>query len=426
MDKKLKSFMDSVSPDESEFLEKSLDRTAKKAKITKDKQARILAATMRKAGFEMSEAQAKITMRKKKIKKIMICGIAAAAALLSAVGWTRANPDVFMRVQGFFHQDISPYETEIMKHAQTVENDDIKLSIDGVVADEVKCSVVFTLTSKSERGEKLLEQLNYGSNMVIAKEVRYCKRAELLERIGLLSEDEVRDWVQNKIDELPPHKYTIYFENAGKKAFDTSDRNTIFGNIDDDNSITKDMFGNVYSMYSPNNSKHHHYERFDFEMRELDLSQPLVIHEFETGLSTEIDLSEYIDSHRLVSDDPDAFDYTVISPLAIYIRSTEHDRECGRALSDGGYMGDEEYTKVVINYKDGTSEEVFGSVGMTQEFLDEDIPDHDTEKEAYDEYMTEHWHENITDQSLETYCDHLLDLEKIESVSIDGVIYTIE
>lgn len=426
MDKKLKKFMNEISPEESAFLERSLARTANKARIGKDPQARILAASMRKAGFEMTETQARKTIRMKKIKKVVICGLAAVIAIISAVGWTRENRYIFEKVKDYFRQDISPFETDVMKHAQTVENDDLKMSIDGVLADEVKCSIVITLTSKTERGEELLEQLNYGADKVMEKETKYCKRADILTRLGLMSDDDASEWVDKKLSELPPHMYTVYFENAGRTCFEYHGWETIFGTPETNPSAFENMFGSITTVrYSPNNTKHHHYQKFTLEMSEIDISQPLVIREFKTGLSAELDLSEYIDSHRLVSEDPNAFDYAIISPLAIYIRSTEHDRECGRALSDGGWMHDGKYTRLFINYKDGTSEELSANVSMHQAF-NGDAPDHDTDKEAFDEYMTEHWHEDIIDQSLETYCDHLLEIEKIRSVTIDGIEYTIQ
>ncbi len=384
-----------------------------------DESERILSSVMRKAGFEMNETNVKITKKKRRLKKTIICGLAA-ALVLSAAGWTAKTMGAFDRVNAAFAQDVSPFETEIMKHAQTVENNDLKMSIDGVVADEVKCSVVITLESKSERGEKLLEQLEYADYRFISDDIKLGKRAELMMNLGM-SEEKAEEWYLKKREKLPPHLYTLYFENAGKFGAEHDITGDDMG-IESTDNIIRVTHDNI-----PQYSSKHYYQNFTIEMNSIDITKPLILHEYETGLSAELNVNDYIESHRLVSDDPNAFDYVVISPLAVYIRSTQHDIDCGRALSDGGYMGDEEYTQVFINYKDGTSEEVFGSVGYERVFDDENIPDHDDPdtREAYDQYMEEHWDESLTEQTLETYVDHLLDLDTIASVTIDGVTYTI-
>ena len=98
------------------------------------------------------------------MKKIIVI---AAAAL--ALGGTVAATDAIGRVQEYFWQDMSPYADDIMKTAAVVSNDDITMSVDGVIADEVQCRVVVSLTSKTDRGEEIIKQLNYSSHEYFKK-----------------------------------------------------------------------------------------------------------------------------------------------------------------------------------------------------------------------------------------------------------------
>ena len=166
---------------------------------------------------------------------------------------------------------------------------------------------------------------------------------------------------------------------------------------------------------------------YTIEMSDIDRSQPLILRETESGLSVEIDVNAYFDSHRLVSDDPKAFDYVVISPLAVYIRSTQNDIDQGRQLKDGGYMGDGELTSVIVNHTDGTSEKIEGiCIGMGAEWCEYEETQFDTEQEKL-EYMEKTWDERtITDQTLEASGEKLFDLSTISSVTIDGIEYKIQ
>lgn len=423
MENRLKALEESVSLSEAEIITKEFSAISNQSEISNDAQQRILSSVMRKAGFDMKEANVKITKKKSKAKKLILCGIAA-AVVLSAVGWTAANGG-FERVKEFFHQDISPYADMINENGKSVANDDITLSIDGVIMDEVQCRVVVSLASKTKHGEEILEQLNnaiYYYNEDCAKLGEKAKQ----KRENGMNADEAHEWYLEQIGKLSPHKNTLYFENAGKTSEDHADEE-----------LTVEEARNIdWSSYFPangtwqkhRNSKYHFYEMFTIEMIDLDRSQPLILRETESGLSIEIDLNEYInssptalDSHRLVSDDPNAFDYVVISPLAIYIRATQNDIDNGRILKDSS-----ELTSVIVNYTDGTSEKLDGiSISKSAEWGD-GLPEFDNAQERYD-YLQEHMNEQtVTDETLEASGKKLFSLDRISSVIIDGVTYTID
>lgn len=423
MKERLNALKESISLADAEMLSNELGSFDENYSLTADEQQRILSSVMRKAGFEMNETNVKVTKGKKRFGKMMIFGIAA-AAVLSAVGWTAVSGG-FERVKEFFHQDISPYADMINENGKSVANDDITLSIDGVIMDEVQCRVVVSLASKTKHGEEILEQLNnaiYYYNEDCAKLGEKAKQ----KRENGMNADEAHEWYLEQIGKLSPHKNTLYFENAGKTSEDHADEE-----------LTVEEARNIdWSSYFPangtwqkhRNSKYHFYEMFTIEMIDLDRSQPLILRETESGLSIEIDLNEYfgssptaLDSHRLVSDDPNAFDYVVISPLAIYIRATQNDIDNGRILKDSS-----ELTSVIVNYTDGTSEKLDGiSISKSVEWGD-GLPEFDNAQERYD-YLQEHMNEQtVTDETLEASGKKLFSLDRISSVIIDGVTYTID
>ena len=391
----------------------------KKASADDAQKQRVLSSAMRKAGFEMNETQAKMIVtksrKKRHIKKFIVIA-AAAAAMVGTVAATGAID----RVQEYFWQDMSPYQDEIMKTAAVVSNDDITMSVDGVIADEVKCRVVVSVTSKSDRGEDIVKQLNYSSHDYLED---CCEISEKAEKHGDTAE-ESHEWYVEQVKALPPHVYTLYFENAGKNSEDIF-MEDMTEEEQDNISYDDHLNAQTFNFYEKNKGKYHHYMMFEIEMKELDRTKPLILREKETGLSAEIDLNSFFDSHRLVSDDPKAFDYVVISPLAVYIRSTENDMKNGRLLK--GNSG-EELSRVVVNYKDG-SDETLSSVTISQaaEWNESsELPEFATEQEKLD-YTEEHWEEQIvTDQQLNASGEKLFDLEKIKSVTIDGVTYTIK
>lgn len=420
MENKLENIVYELSEKDAELFDSVYAKLDKKARVSDAEKGRILSSAMQKAGFEMNETQANITMRKSKTKKIMICGIAV-AALLSAVGWTAATGG-FYRVKEYFAQDISPYVDMINNTSQEVSNDDITLSVDGVIVDEVQCRVVVSVTPKTRRGEEIVGQLSYSSHGYFDD----CDKLQKKSTEHGNTEEEAHEWYVEQVKKLPPHRFSLYFENAGKTSEDLywedmTDEEKANINYDDN-------FAAYDFIYYKKNNKHHFYDMFTIEMSDLDHSQPLILHETESGLSIEIDLNKYfnssptaIDSHRLVSDDPNAYDYVIISPLAVYIRSTQNDIDSGRILKDNG-----ELTSVVVNYTDRPSEKL-SSVTISKSTEEpEDYPEFETEQEKLD-YIQTHWDEQIvTNETLEASGDKLLTLDRIASVVIDGVTYTIE
>ncbi len=420
MDKKLEKWADDLSVKDAETFADCFAELADPVETDSDFCERVLSSTMRKAGFEMNETNVKVTKGKKRFGKMMIFGIAA-AAVLSAVGWTAVSGG-FERVKEYFAQDISPYADMINNTSKTVSDDDITLSVDGVVVDEVQCRVVVSVTPKTKRGEEIVGQLSYSSHGYLDDCYKLQTKAE--KHGG--TEDEAHEWYVEQVKNLPPHRFSLYFENAGKTSGeryreDMTDAET--ADISYENVLDVSDF-----IYYENNNKYHFYDMFTFEMSALDRTQPLILHERESGLSIELDLNEYlntsptaIDSHRLVSDDPNAYDYVVISPLAIYIRATQNDLDSGRILKDSG-----ELTSVTVNYTDGTSEQLTNICISKSTEDGEDFPEFDTEQERLD-YIKEHWDEQkVTGEMLEANGDKLLTLDRIASVIIDGVTYTID
>ena len=429
MDNRLYDLPNKISEKDAALFDSVYEKLDKNASASNEEKKRILSSAMRKAGFEMQDNYADITInrfrRKTTIKRIFVIA-AAAAALVGAVAAT----GTLHKVQQFFHQDISPYEDQIMGTAQMVSNDDITMSIDGVIADEVQCRVVLSLTSKTKEGEKILEQLEYASDEYYTDCRKLNEKAKKKTENGM-SEEEAHAWYIEQIKKLPPHSFTLNFKN-GDRISDNTNREDMTdeekANYDPDKYFSFANYVTVRYLKTSDyeNDKYHYYEMFTFEMNEIDRTKPFIISESGSGLSVELDINEFFDSHRLVSDDPQAFDYAVISPIAVYVHSTQNDIDSGRRLKDGGERYSNEMTEVTVNFTDGTSRTLNNITICKSTDMNDELKQFDTEQERLD-YINAHWNDaDVTDQTLEANGDQLFDLEKIASVTIDGITYTIE
>ena len=116
---------------------------------------RILSSLMRKAGFEMKETMS--VKKTRKHGKFIGLVIAAAVLMTGALGVYAADTlGIFSR---FFKGDISPFESEVLSTVQTVSNEDLTLTIDGIVADEVECKILVSVYANDSEGRKIIKRL---------------------------------------------------------------------------------------------------------------------------------------------------------------------------------------------------------------------------------------------------------------------------
>lgn len=347
------------------------------------------------------------TQRKKINKRIVLLLIAAAVVLCLVSAGRFGLIDVLQR---HFMGDLSPYAEQISQTIKQVKNDDITLTVHGFVFDAEDCQVVLSVESHSEKGRKIVGDLDYLT-------FRYdLEQAKCVEKYDYTQEEEIEEatkklWKKHGLETDEP---SLVFSNGDRD----SDRSTKGDELNcETNYLSVAMCG-----YTKNSNKYRFETLAYIPTMYYDWDKPLVITEKVSGLSIELYLSDYIEKRELKAVNGDGFEDVTISPYSLYVRGTEHDIECGRYLKDGGYNGDGDYSEVTINFKDGSTAKPFAEVRITMEFDDFNGDPEDIEK-----FMEEQYNDNsrIVDQSLVARVeeDGFFELDNIESVIIDGVEY---
>ena len=316
---------------------------------------RILSSLMRKAGFEMKETMS--VKKTRKHGKFIGLVIAAAVLMTGALGVYAADTlGIFSR---FFKGDISPFESEVLSTVQTVSNEDLTLTIDGIVADEVECKILVSVYANDSEGRKIIKRLEKDPG-----------------------EDE--DYYHGNSQ--------LFLEHHG---FDYRE------------GVSYDDEGLIYP--SLNNSNEYHIIK-GVEMSRVDLSQPFKLTEQESGLSIEFELTPYLESYRLKSDDENAYDYVVLSPMGIHIRSTQNDIDCGRGFD----LIDDASVEVYVNYADGSQITLDGvSIGQEYSSSIESVTSQET-------LVNERLDANPTIDGKPSF----FSVDNVVSVTINGVEYT--
>lgn len=385
MEKKLNNFFDNITADEMSEFDDVLENIKDSSKISSKEQEKILSKTMRKAGFNMN------SNIKHKAKKGWIIAIASAACVsLVAAGTFMGN---FKR---FFGGDTKPFESEILKTVKTVNNNDITLSVDGVVADDVQCYVVVSASAQNQNGKEIIKKLNYVEG--------YKMYQEQLEKLG--NEEKAQKYVFDYKN--------IKFENGSKSNF----------NKDIEKFIDT---GNEYSYQSDDN---HFYSNFQFETADLDLSKPLVVTEVNSGLSISVDLKSYMVSKKLVpvnnDKNLDGVDIT-FSPIGVHFRA-DKDKVGDKKFDDVvSKLNSIDTNSITAVYKDGRKEEIYDVSGAV--VFDEKNPktkDLNTADAFTNNKIDMKYIDLIMSAEVDARAESLLVIDDIEKIQIDGVEYNIK
>lgn len=351
------------------------------------------------------------TKRKRINKKIVVLLIAAAVVLCMVSAGKFGLIDTLQR---HFIGDLSPYSEQISETIKQVKNDDITMTVHGFFFEADDCQVVVSVESHSKKGRKIVGDLSYLTTYYIEDQIKatdkydYTQEEECDKAVRKL-------WKKHGLETDDP---SLLFRNGER----TSDRRARWDRGEelrlDENYLSVDFEGNR------DNNKYRFETVAHVNMKFYDYDQPLVITETVTGLSIELNLSDYIERRTLKAVNGDGFEDVTISPYSVELNGTAHDLECGRYLMDGGYYGDGAYTEVTINFKDGSTITPFVSVSMTR-----DLPDFNGDPEDEEKFKEEQYNDNsnIIEQSFVAYIeeddDCYFDLDSIESVIIDGIEY---
>lgn len=351
-------------------------------------------------------------IQRRKINKRVVVLLIAAAVVLCMVSAGRFG--LIDTLQRYFMGDLSPYAEQISETIKQVQNDDITMTVHGFFFESEDCQVVISLESHSKKGQKIVGDLSYLT--------------------GRYNEDNVK--LGNKLDEdASEEECKKALRKLWKKhGLETDEPSVVFSNGErtsnkrarlergeelllDTNYLSVAFDGNMY------NNKYRFENVAHINMKYYDYDQPLVITETVTGLSIELNLSDYIERRPLKAVNGAGFEDVTISPYTLEVHVTDHDLESGRYLKDGGYYGEDAYSEVTISFKDGSTISPFAEVSSAREF-----PDFNGAPEAKDKFFEEQYKDNttITEQSLVARVeddDGYFELDDIESVIIDGVEY---
>ena len=151
-----------LTEDDAAAFEKTYADFEKNATVTEDEQQRILSSVMKKAGFEMN---GNITVTNEKRRKIgkkaaTIIGVfvAAAAMTISATAYViRTNMEIYADYAA--GGDTSEFAEQLEASVKEAENDDIKLTINGLAADNTDCRMLVSVEAKTGKGRDIIHDL---------------------------------------------------------------------------------------------------------------------------------------------------------------------------------------------------------------------------------------------------------------------------
>lgn len=421
MEDKLKKLLVGMTADEAADFETSLDEFADSAEISEEETQRILALTMRKAGNEMENtiqtSTAIKTNKRKWSKRFLIFGIAAAAI----VGLAAATGAVDRVQQHFSGGDLSPYSAEVLGTMCEVSNDDITLTVNGVVPDVNGTVISVSVTSHSKKGEEIVGELNYVNG----------KMSEELMDLGMkygdtdMTEDE---YIQLLKDEgLYEHDLNSLQLRNGERA---TDQHVFTWREYEEYPNTPEGIQEreAHALYSSLTTANFERDKSDTDFFEnyfvidpfvmenqIDLSQPLIVAETVSGLSLEIDLTPYIDTRRLTAEN--GFEDVTISSYTLMVKAGENDFAKGLYLKDG-MLDENDISTATIHYKDGHTEDLQTLMSYSRSVENGDDEEFDRET-AFNDPST------IDSQELEAHPngEQPFDLDSIDYIVIDGIEY---
>ncbi|MBR0596474.1 DUF4179 domain-containing protein [Sinanaerobacter chloroacetimidivorans] len=206
------------------------------------------------------------------IAAVMVCSIVAIAA---------ANMDGLQR---FWGSDTEIYRDRALETVQSVQNDNVKINIEGIVSDNYQCVFVFSMEALTEEGRKMIKKYN-NKHMVL----------------------------------------------------DLGIKPTMIAGAED-----QGMTG-IFQYTDDNKDKNYKAYQCDFQLENVDLTKPVTV-EF-AGLTMRFNIPQYMQVITLYPDSEAGFESVDLSPIGYYYKDAEYAEEVRLIKKDGtlddelGYFG---------------------------------------------------------------------------------------
>ncbi|WP_027398456.1 DUF4179 domain-containing protein [Anaerovorax odorimutans] len=192
---------------------------------------------------------------KKYIRRAIAC--IAAVMILSTAALAATNLDI---LQLYWGDDKEIYSDRSLETTQSVENENVKFNIEGVVSDKYQCVFILSMEALTKEGQKIIKNAN--KDISLALEIK------------------------------PSFKDDLNHGSMG-----------IFQYTDD------------------NKNKNYKAYKCDFELKNVDLTKPVII-EFN-GLSMNFNIPQYMQVITLYPDSASGFKSVDLSPIGYYYESEE-------------------------------------------------------------------------------------------------------
>ena len=256
----------------------------------------------------------------KKAATIIGVFVAAAAMTISATAYViRTNMEIYADYAA--GGDTSEFAEQLEASVKEAENDDIKLTINGLAADNTDCRMLVSVEAKTRKGRDIIHDLQnpdkekfpYFNQIMIAQ-----------------TDDSVSN---NSLDQIDAFSYNFP---------DRNDENT---------------FRQMYML----------------DMTKIDTTKPFKLIEQESGVAIEFDITAYIESYRVYADkdDKSVCHHVELTPLGIHILTTTEDIS-GSSMYYYYFGDSKDNPEVYVNYADGSQKKLEGhSAAVDDEVLTE-------------------------------------------------------
>ncbi|WP_324824625.1 DUF4179 domain-containing protein [Sinanaerobacter sp. ZZT-01] len=271
----------------------------RKVTLSSDEQGDLKAKILRRAGIEdlsIQQDQEKEIEGKRRIhnkRRIYMRRMAACAAVImvcSTIAIAGAHLDGLQRYWG---NDTNIYGDRTLETVQSVQNDDIKVNIEGVLADQYQCVFVLSAEALTKEGQKMINK-GSGKHMTLELEIN-----------------------PTPID--PSIK-------IGHGVFQ----------------YTNDNKNKDYKAY-----------QCDFELKDVDITKPVTVN-FH-GLTVNFDIPEQIQTVTLYPDSVSDIESIEVSPIGYYYKGSEHAEEINLINRDNSLADDMGYSGAIdMSYGSGT------------------------------------------------------------------------
>jgi len=263
----------------------------RKVTLSSDEQGDLKAKILRRAGIkdlDIQQEKDKKIEGKRKIynkRRIFMRRMAACAVVImvcSMIAIAGAHLDGLQRYWG---NDTNIYGDRTLETVQSVQNDDIKVNIEGVLADKYQCVFVLSAEALTKEGQKIINK-GTGKHMTLELEIN-----------------------PTPID--PSMK-------IGHGVFQ----------------YTNDNKNKDYKAY-----------QCDFELKDVDITKPVNV-EFH-GLTLNFDIPQQMQTATLYPDSESDIGFVEVSPIGYYYKGTEYAEEINLINRDNTLVDDMGYSGAI-------------------------------------------------------------------------------